>query len=148
MIAYVGERDDDETGIGAVTTPIRALQEKLHDEGVRTHRLQHHLDLCTADETIKLCDSTLHGFHPKTVRRISTVHDGTTRQKEKTIYSDDLSIGIGLGPNINGVLNHRVLQICMPGALYSQIIDKIENNKHNEGSTIIVLVGNSLGPFI
>lgn len=59
------------------------------------------------------------------------------------IYSDGM--GKGFGYLLNNCLQQTVNNVCMPGASYSQIIDKIVSKDYNSYTTIVVIFGNSTG---
>lgn len=61
------------------------------------------------------------------------------------IFSD--KIGQGLGPMmLDECINHQVINICMPGASYTQLVQHILNSgSYSKCSTIILLVGNCKG---
>ncbi|GBP03658.1 hypothetical protein EVAR_2411_1 [Eumeta japonica] len=68
------------------------------------------------------------------------LHTGLTDEgRGRTeIYSEDL--GVGLGPMLGNYVGNRVLNICMPGASYADILNKTLLGKHSENTLIITLL--------
>ena len=64
----------------------------------------------------------------------------TQKQSNIKIYSDNL--GKNMGVILNNICKgHSVLNCCMPGATYSQIMSKILSNTHCPNTILIILIG-------
>lgn len=66
-----------------------------------------------------------------------------TPTRKTFVFSD--KIGVGLGAIFSKQLDGTVLNYCMPGASYQQIVTKILSTKFDDQSTIVLLIGSSLG---
>lgn len=67
----------------------------------------------------------------------------STPTKKTYVYSD--KIGVGVGIILSRQLEGPVFNYCMPGATYQQIVNKILSTKFDNQSTIVLLIGNSIG---
>lgn len=59
------------------------------------------------------------------------------------VFSD--RIGSNLGSLLSNKLEHKTVNICMPGASYVQIVERMGSLTYKEMDNIIVFVGNSIG---
>ncbi|CAG9119911.1 unnamed protein product [Plutella xylostella] len=74
----------------------------------------------------------------------STPRTGLLREApyETIVFSDKL--GSKMGHMLNDYLRQNVVNICMPGATFKQIVDRIISGQYSLNTTIVVLVGNSI----
>lgn len=49
-----------------------------------------------------------------------------------------------MGHMLNDYLKQKVINICMPGASYNQIVDRILSGQYSANTTLVLLIGNSL----
>lgn len=74
---------------------------------------------------------------------IPLVESNTRNYCDNTmVFSDE--IGAGLGQYFNNRLNHDVVNYCMPGNNFNNIVRSIANKNFNPKSNIIIFVGSGL----
>lgn len=125
--------------------------EKIKDMNVKTREFSdvnsetlnvHQNKLCKRPSSVPdpvLCNTTVSSVHQNIDPLLITHHTDHSLAQKIVIFSDE--IGRNMGVQLSQESGHSVINMCMPGASYNQIVKNVLTQKFEVSTTIIILIG-------